>query len=67
MLNEQEQKTFSALLDANWNYRVALEDGMYMKAVSESEEVDRLDSLLKELMGETRFNQFYSQGQRLFG
>jgi hypothetical protein len=63
MLTDSEREIFTKMLDANWDAVMEKNQGkkqILKKVYSE------LEAELKTKMGEDRFNEFMSKGQRMF-
>jgi protein-arginine kinase activator protein McsA len=65
MTNKQIKK-FNQLLDANWNYKQAIEKGNYTEAFSLADQVHALKQELREDMGAIKYDTFILNGRKMF-
>ena len=65
MTNKQIKK-FNQLLDANWNYKQAIEKGNYTEAFSLADQVHALKKELREDMGAIKYDTFILNGRKMF-
>lgn len=65
MTNNQIKK-FNQLLDANWNYKQAIEKGNFAEAFSISDKVHALKQELRDDMGANEYEKFIQNGRKMF-
>ena len=65
MTNKQIKK-FNQLLDANWNYKQAIEKGNFAEAFSLADQVHALKKELREDMGAIKYDTFILNGRKMF-
>ena len=65
MTNKQIKK-FNQLLDANWNYKQAIEKGNFAEAFSLADQVHALKQELREDMGAIKYDTFILNGRKMF-
>ena len=65
-MTKKQIKKFNQLLDANWNYKQAIEKGNYTEAFSLADQVHALKQELREDMGAIKYDTFILNGRKMF-